>query len=170
MLTTIVIGHLGADAEQKNSNGNEFVTFRVAHTDKWTDDAGQTHENTTWIDCIINGSPKVLPYLKKGQMVYVSGSLGLRVYSSPKERCMKAGATISVKQIELLGGRQDDVPSVLYSEDGQTEYRVGKFFYAPSAAQKEGEQEKKVLVSKSGERYVADKDGWVLREQATPES
>ena len=57
MLQSTLIGHLGADAECKNANGKEFVTFRVANTDRWTDDAGQVHESTTWVDCIINGKP-----------------------------------------------------------------------------------------------------------------
>lgn len=169
MLQTMCIGHIGADAEYKNVNGKEFSTFRIANTEKWTDDAGQVHENTIWVDCIIPGNPKVLPYLKKGTQVYVSGSLSLRVYSSAKDKCMKAGATINVKQIELLGGRVDDVPSVLYTEDGQTEVRVGKFFYAPSAAAKDINAETRILVSKSGQRYIADKDGWVTKETAQSE-
>ena len=170
MLKIDCIGHLGADAEVKNDNGREFTTFRVANTDKWTDDAGQVHETTTWVDCIINGNPAVAKFLKKGQQIYVSGTPKLRVYSSAKDRCMKAGVTISVKQVELLGGKSDDVPSVLYSEDGATEYRVGKFFYAPAAAAKEINAEKRTIVSKSGERYVVDADGWVTKEVAQSES
>lgn len=164
MLQTICIGHLGADAECKSSNGKEFITFRIANTDKWTDDAGQVHENTIWVDCIMNGKPKVFEYLKKAQLVYVEGSVSLRVYSSPKEKCMKAGMTINVQRIELLGGKSDEVPPILYTEDGQTEVRVGKFFYAPSVA-KGGQMEfPTILVSRSGERFIADPDGWVKRE------
>ena len=44
MLQAICIGNLGSDAEVKSSNGKEFTTFRIAHTEKWTDDAGQVHE------------------------------------------------------------------------------------------------------------------------------
>lgn len=165
MLQTNCIGHLGADAECKNANGKEFVTFRIANTDRWTDDAGQVHESTTWVDVILAGKPKVFEYLKKGQLVYVSGSISLRVYSSPKEKCMKAGLTINAKQIELLGGRADDVPSLLYTEDGKKEIHVGKFFYAPGAALPNGQEGTTILLSRSGERYVADKDGWVTKEE-----
>ena len=35
MIKLEIIGNLGADAEVKVYNGNKFVTFRVAHTDKW---------------------------------------------------------------------------------------------------------------------------------------
>lgn len=169
MLQTNCIGHLGADAECKNANGKEFVTFRIANTDRWTDDAGQVHESTTWVDVILAGKPKVFEYLKKGQLVYVSGSISLRVYSSPKEKCMKAGLTINAKQIELLGGRADDVPSLLYTEDGKKEIHVGKFFYAPESRSENGAPVSKVLVSKSGERFIADTEGWVKKEQALTE-
>lgn len=164
MLQTTLIGHLGADAECKVANGKEFITFRVANTDKWTDDAGQVHENTIWVDVILNGKPKVFEFLKRGQLVFVNGSVSLRVYSSPKDKCMKAGMTINAKQIELLGGRIDDVPSILYSEDGSNEFRVGKFFYAPGAKCTDAEPHDTILLSKSGERYVADPEGWVRKE------
>jgi len=160
---------LGANAEIKSSNGKEFVTFRIANTDRWRDDAGQIHENTTWVDCIINDRPKVLEYLKKGQLVFVNGSVSLRVYSSAKDKCMKAGVTINVKQIELLGGKADDVPPVLFKENDPREINVGKFFYAPGAALPNGQEGTTILLSRSGERYVADKDGWVTKEAPSAE-
>lgn len=169
MLQATIIGHLGGDAEAKNVNGKEFVTFRVANTDRWTDEAGQSHENTTWVDCIINGKPKVFDYLKKGQQVYAAGSVSMRVYSSAKDKCMKAGLTINVRNIELLGGKTDEVPKVLYSEDGKNQHPVGKYFYAPSAARKDGNPNPTLLVSISGERYLADPEGWVTKEQKPSE-
>ena len=169
MLQSILIGHLGADAMYKNDNGKEFVAFRVANTDRWTDGNGQLNEKTTWVDCILSGKPKVFDFLKKGQMVYVSGSVSLRVYSSAKDKCMKAGITINVKQIELLGGRADDVPAKLYTEDGKTEINVGKFFYAPQTQRSPEDAEAMVLVSRSGERFVADRAGWVKKESQPAE-
>lgn len=163
MLQVILIGHLGADAEYKNENGKEFSAFRVANTDRWTDAEGVSHENTVWVDCIIQGRPKVLEYLKKGQLVYVAGRVSLRVYSSAKDRCMKAGLTISVKNVELLGGRSDDVPSRLYSGDGCIEVEVHKFFYAPQMVRGEEEAELLELVSKSGGKFVANRKGYIRR-------
>lgn len=169
MLQAMLIGHLGADAESKNTNGNEFITFRIANTDKWTDEAGQVHEQTTWVDCIMNGRPKVFEYLKKGQLVYVSGSVSLRVYSSAKDKCMKAGMTINVRQVELLGGKSDDVPAVLYTEDGQQQVNVGKFFYSNRPNVEGKVNESRVLCSKSGERYIQDPEGWIKRESVQTE-
>lgn len=165
----MLIGHLGADAESNSTNGNEFITFRIANTDKWTDKAGQVHEQTTWVDCIMNGKPKVFEYLKKSQLVYVAGSVSLRVYSSAKDKCMKAGITISVRQVELLGGKSDDVPTLLFTEDGQQQVNVGKFFYSLRPAIEGQVNESRVLVSKSGERFVQDPEGWIKREVANAE-
>lgn len=112
MIKMLFIGTLGADAEFKHSdtatNGSKFVTFRAAHNDTWTDAAGMRHENVTWVDFIMNDHPKVAQYLKKGTMVYVEGRSSLRVYSSPKDRCMKAGMTIQVQRIELLSAKRSE--------------------------------------------------------------
>ena len=167
MLQAILIGHLGADAEVKNANGREFVAFRIAHSEKWTDENGQVTEKTIWVDCIINGKPNVLPYLKKGQCVSIIGSVSLRVYSSAKDKCFKAGMTINAMRVELIGGRGDDVPSSLFSEDGQTEIRPQKYFFAPGMTRDMTGPEKVTLVSKSGEKFFVDRPGWVQKAESS---
>lgn len=166
MLKSILIGHLGGDAEVKNVNGKEFVTFRIANTDRWTDDAGQVHESTTWVDCVLNGRPKVFEFLKKGQLVFVDGRVSLRVYSSAKDKCMKAGMTINVANIELLGGKSDDVPSRLYTEDGLKEVHVAKYFYSPLDASELGDKPYRLLRSKSGNLFAQDPEGFIKPAEA----
>lgn len=171
MLKAIVIGNLGADAECRNSNGKEFVVFRVAHTEKWTDENGQKHESTTWVDCIMSGKQAVFPYLKKGTQVFCMGNQSLRVYSSAKDKCMKAGETINVTYIELLGGKSDDVPGTLYREDNQQEVKVSKWFYAQGLERDESQPEAVRLISRSNERFWVDRNGWVrpeLKEDSNP--
>lgn len=102
MFNVIVIGHLGADAVVQNANGKEFVSFRVAHTERFTDTSGQTSEQTTWIDCVMNGRPKVVEYLRKGTMVYCSGAATLRLYDSAKYHCKMAGVQCRVLALQLL--------------------------------------------------------------------
>lgn len=163
MLQGLAIGHIGGNAELKSSNGKEFTTFRIAHTDKWTDDAGQVHETTQWIDCIINGKPGVLEYLKKGQAVFVSGQISCRVYSSAKDRCMKAGLTINVKNIELLGGKGDEVPSVLYNANTGEQVDIQKWYNAPSLVRDKKQPEFLPLVSRQQAQFVVDRNGWVQK-------
>lgn len=163
MLQVTLIGHIGSDAEVKSSNGREFTTFRVAHSDRWTDDAGQVHEQTTWVDCIMNGKPNVVEWLKKGQMVFVSGSSTLRVYSSQKDRCMKAGMTINVRQVELLGGKSDEIPNVLFDANTGAQLQVQKWYNVASLVRDENQPEWYPLVSRSQERFIADRNGWVQK-------
>ena len=86
MLQTTIIGFIGADAETKvYNNGKEFTTFRVTHSDKWKSEDGITHEQTTWVDCVMNGKPSVLPYLKKGTQVFAKAQrLCVSIQPSPK--------------------------------------------------------------------------------------
>ena len=160
MLQITVIGHVGSDAEKKDQNGKKFTTFRIAHNDTWTDDAGNAHSNTMWIDCILNDHPKVAEFIKAGTQVAVTGSISLRIYSSQKDRCMKAGLTIKVRNIELLGGSTDAVPSRLYTNDG-VQVDVKKFYNANVANAQ--------LMSQRGQIYKTDEYGWVseIKEDAT---
>ena len=89
MLQAILIGNIGADAKVNVKDGSEFTTFRVAHNDTWTDANGTQHSNTLWVDCIINGKPNVVEFLKQGTQVAIMGNVTLRTYSSEKDRCIK---------------------------------------------------------------------------------
>ena len=155
MLQTIAIGNVGAEPKYNNKDGKEFVTFRIAHNDAWTDQAGNQHTSTIWIDCIMNGKPKVAEFLKPGTMVFVMGNVTLRVYSSEKDRCMKAGMTINVSRIELLGGSSDDVPTRLYDKDG-VQHNVSKYYLT--------DVKSTTLMSQRGRRFVVNDGGWVAPE------
>ena len=159
MLQTTIIGYIGSDAECKSYNGKEFTTFRVSHSDRWKDEQGLTHENTTWVDCVWNGKPAILQYLTKGSLVFVTGSTQLRVYSSPKDKCMKAGLTINVRTCELVGAKPDPVPSVLYRADDGTSVPISKHFFAIPLIRDEKSQEFIALVSAQAKQFVCDRNG-----------
>ena len=166
MLQVNLIGNLGGNAEVKAADGREFVTFRVAHNESYTDSNGQKVDRTQWIDCTMNcngGRPAILPYLLAGTMVYVVGSMTTRVYSSAKDRCMKAGVTIHVQRIELLGGQSDAIPRRLYDQNG-VQVDVTKFYRVESKNEE--------LRDLKGNVFVSDKNGWVKPkpvEDAAPE-
>lgn len=159
MINVNVIGRIGANAEVKSANGKEFTTFRVAHSNKWRDDTGSTHEETIWVDCVYSGKLGALEYLTKGTQVYVTGSASLRIYSSKKDKCMKAGLTINVRSVELLGGKSDDIPATLYRTDTGEEVKVNKYY----GMDMQGKQQQTAcyLQSKSGDVYLANEYGWV---------
>lgn len=158
MLQATIIGNVGADAQFKEESGRKFTTFRVAHNDTYTDQSGVQHTSSIWVDCVLNDHPKVAEYIKAGQLVYVTGHLKTRVYSSEKDRCMKAGLQISVQRIELLGGSSDAVPSRLYDKDG-LQHDVAKW-YLTNAKNTQ-------LFSQRGQCYDVDKNGWVTPAKAT---
>lgn len=161
MFQAKVIGHIGNDAEVKSNNGKEFTTFRVAHTDKWTDDQGNTKEQTTWVDCIINGKAPLLDYLKKGTCVFCEGNANLRIYSSQKDRCMKAGITINVRSIELVGAKPDSIPSVLFRADDGSQIDVTKWYYNQSLVRDESQPEYIALISRNQSKFYADRAGFI---------
>lgn len=161
MLKATFIGNVGADARVQSKDNRSFATFRVAHNDTWKDAAGVQHSTVTWVDCILNGDSKVIPFIKAGTQVAVEGTVSLRVYSSEKDRCMKAGMTINVRQIELLGGSTDEVPKKLFTKDGVM-VDVKKYYHAANM----GGQ---VLMSQKGQEFAVDDNGWVVPMQVAQE-
>lgn len=165
MLKAEVKGNLGADAVVKDVNGNKFVTFRVAHTDKWTGEDKVTHTNTQWVDVILNNvESKVIPYLKQGVQVFVRGNLTARIYSSPKERQMKAGLQINASEIELCGGQSDSVPRQLIDPDTGALADTTKYYWcnASTKGMKSGTYKK--LLDTKGNGYVMNHKGFVIPE------
>lgn len=100
MIKLSVIGNLGADAEVREHNGRKFVSFRVAHTEKYNE-----QEHTMWVSCVMNGDGgNLLPYLTRGTKVYVHGDFSVRLYRYNGE--VNAGLNLNVREIELCGSRQ----------------------------------------------------------------
>lgn len=153
MLQITLVGNLGADAQCQEKDGSKFTTFRVAHNERWKGADGMTHDTVIWVDCILSDHPKVAEFLKAGTMVCVQGSVSLRVYSSEKDKCMKAGMTIRVRHIELLGGRGDDVPSRLYDANGVL-HNVQKYYAT--------DVNNALLMSERGDLFSTDANGWVV--------
>lgn len=157
------IGNLGADAEVRESNGSKFVSFRIAHSEKWEKDDGTKHERTQWIDVIIsNAESKILPFLKQGVKVYVRGSASLRVYSSPKERMMVAGVQINAQEVELCGGTADAVPRELVNPETSELIQVQKYYWVNVKTKGMKKEDYRELIDKRGNRFILDYHGFVL--------
>lgn len=160
MLQCTMIGNLGANAEIKAADGREFVTFRIAHNESFTGADGTKTEKSMWVDCTMsctNGRPAVLPYLTKGTAVCVVGNISTRVYSSEKDRCMKAGITIHVMKLELIGGQGDIVPRRLFTKDGVM-VEVNKYFHAQT--------NESVLIDQRGNQFTVAEGGWIAPAQS----
>lgn len=161
MLKASLIGNLGADAQVKTANGREFVAFRVAHSWNFTAQDGTVNSGTIWVDCIGNNLKGVVEYLKKGTQVYVEGEISLRVYSSKQDRCMKAGLTIHVQSVQLIGGKTEEVPKEVINPDTGDLYGVEKLYQVEDWNTIPMLKDSKRMVDERGREYVMDKDGFI---------
>lgn len=173
MLKVELIGNLGADVEVKESNGSKFATFRIADTSRYKTQSGEDKEVTNWIDCSYNNvESKVLPYLKAGVKVFVRGNASLRVYSSKKDRCMKAGLQVSVQEIELCGGNNDTVPRQVIDPENGTIFDTAKYYWCNAPTKGMKKDDLKLLVDARGNQYAMNHQGFVapVPEQAEEET
>lgn len=162
MFKVEMIGNLGADCEVKDSNGSKFVTFRLAHTEKYKQQDGREVVDTSWIDVTYNKTDSgLLPYLKQGVKVFVRGNAHLRVYSSKKDRCMKAGLTIAAMEIELCGGASEDVPRQLIDPNTGALVDVTKWYWCNVDTKAMKKDEVRELIDKNGAIYEMAKTGFV---------
>ena len=98
-------GNLGADAEQRvTPSGEPVVSFSVGVKAGFGDRA-----TTTWARCQMWGKrgPAVAEYLRKGQLVGVSGEASLREYDK-KDGSKGASLEVRVNDLTLLGRRDSD--------------------------------------------------------------
>lgn len=162
MLKAEMIGNLGADAEIKSGEGYSFVSMRVANTEKWKAEDGTEHTDTQWIDVVYSKTDSnLLPFLKSGVKIFVRGFVRQRIYSSQKDRKMKAGLTINATEIELCGGNSDSVPRQLVIPETGDIVDVAKYYQANVDTSKWKKDDTGYLVDKAGNQYELRKGGWV---------
>lgn len=113
MVSIEIIGNLGVDIQKVNTNGTEFYSFNVCDNRKVN---GQ--EVSMWYGCNLNKvSDKLLPYLKKGQGVFVRGIPRYRIYDSAIHRCKMVAVDVLVNEIQLVGAaprNEADAPAGKY--------------------------------------------------------
>ena len=74
-----LVGRLGQDPEIRfTGEGNAIASFSVATNESWKAKDGTMQERTEWTKVTVFGTTAekyVQPYIKKGTLVYVEGSL-----------------------------------------------------------------------------------------------
>ena len=159
---------MGADAVVRESNGGKFISFRIAHSEKWTDANGHEMERTQWIDVVMNNAESaVLPYLKQGIKVFVHGHAMLRVFSSQKERKMVAGIQVKATEVELCGGTYDDVPREVINPETSEVYKVLKMYWTADGWKGMKKDETKPLIDKRGLPFKMDYHGFIIPDQSS---
>ena len=95
-----IAGRIGKDAETRYTADGQSVTGFSVAVDEY---AGKGERRTLWVDCSMwaERGEKLAPYLLKGTPVAVTGQVGAREYNG------KAYLTLNVRDVTLLGGKQD---------------------------------------------------------------
>lgn len=109
----MLIGNLGVDPEVRStSSGSRVASFSVATSRQWTTQGGEKQEKTEWHRIVVwnnKGSglvDVVEKYLKKGDRVYVEGSIEYRTFEG-KDGQTKYMTEINVRDLVMLSGRSD---------------------------------------------------------------
>lgn len=102
-------GRLGGDAETRFTQAGKPVTNFSLAVDEY---AGQGERKTLWVKCAVWGErgEKLAQYLVKGTPVCVSGQSGIETYTA-NDGSAKANLTLFVREVTLLGSRQDGQPT-----------------------------------------------------------
>lgn len=119
-------GNLGQDGEQRfTASGDSVVSFSVPVKSGFGDKA-----ITSWIRCSMFGDRggKVLPYLKKGQLVGVSGEFAARPWKN-KEGQDQVSNEVRVNSLELLGSKGEGGQR---NSQNSENYAAGNEGYAPA--------------------------------------
>ena len=106
MMKLTVIGNIGADAIQRETNGRKYTTFNVAVSSKFKNQDGSETERTTWISCARDGQSQIDQWLKRGRQVYVEGTPSLQMYTDNGGH-PQCAMRLAVHRIELLGGKDE---------------------------------------------------------------
>lgn len=105
----IVLGNVGKEPETRSFDSGDTVTnFSVATSEKWKDKtSGEIKESTEWhrVSCFGKLSDIASKYVKKGDKIYVEGSLRTRKWTDASG-VEKYSTEVKAEKIELLGSKQ----------------------------------------------------------------
>lgn len=113
----IIVGNLGGDPEMRYTpSGTPVTNFSVATNRQWTDQQGQTQQQTTWfrITCWNRLAETTNQYLSKGRQVLVEGTMqpdpetgGPRVWTG-NDGIARASFEVRAFTVKFLGGGAQD--------------------------------------------------------------
>ena len=105
----VIVGHLGKDPEMRyTAGGAPVVNFPVATNRRWTDNEGNSQEETTWFRVSVWGrqAETCNQYLEKGRLVLVEGEIRTRQYDDP-QGVTRYSWDLNANSVKFLGGPGD---------------------------------------------------------------
>ena len=104
----ILVGHVGKDPEVKYTpSGTAVANFSIATNDRTKDKSGQWQDRTEWHRVVAwqRLAEIVGEYVKKGNMIYIEGTLRTRSWDDKESGQKKYMTEIWANDLVLLGGR-----------------------------------------------------------------
>ena len=116
------IGNLGADVETRAiPSGVSVSNLRIAVTERQKVD-GEWADKTEWFRCTLWRNDGILPYLKKGAQVCVSGRIENRQYD--KDGQTHYSTEFIVDDLVMLGGKRGDDSGQQQAEEPKTKRKA----------------------------------------------
>ena len=113
----VLIGNLGADPEVRSTtNGSRVATVSLATSRTWKNQAGERQEKTEWHRVVLwnskigNLADLVERYCKKGDKLYIEGSIEYRSWQD-REGQTRYTTEINAREVILLSGRGNGAES-----------------------------------------------------------
>lgn len=105
----ILVGNVGKDVETTHLDGGSQVSkFSLATSENYTSKSGEKVTNTEWHNIVVwNKLSEICEkYIKKGQQVYLEGSIKTRSWDD-KDGIKRYTTEIIASTIQMLGGKKD---------------------------------------------------------------
>ena len=100
MVIITTTGNLGADGEAKQINGKTYISINLG--------CRMRKDATLWVSVLTSYNERLMPYLKKGQAVMISGEADIKSFT---RRDGGTGVDVSVFAYSLqLVGRAENAP------------------------------------------------------------
>lgn len=118
----VIVGHLGRDPEMRyTANGAPVVHFPVATNRRWSDNEGNTQEETTWFRVTVWGrqAETCNQYLEKGRLVLCDGEIRTSQYDD-QQGITRYSWDLHANSVKFLSGpgERSPVPAFGGEADG----------------------------------------------------
>jgi len=99
-----IVGHILANATSKEfESGKQVVNFTIVENRTVPTGEGKSKEFTRFFECSYWLSVGVAPYLYKGRLVTIEGTIGARAYINTHTGDPVAALTLTAQHIQLYG-------------------------------------------------------------------
>jgi single-strand DNA-binding protein len=136
MLKATIIGRVGNDAKLIATDRASFLTFSVAHTERYRNVDGTKVEKTTWVECVKFLKPgqqdNLSKYVLKGTQIFVEGKPEADAYTD-REGKLQSRLKLLVDAVELLGSAQKENTQPTNAQNTNTQTPTPQEWETPSS-------------------------------------